>query len=93
MTMFAVLFAVLRSLNVPAREFAYIALFFLGVGAGQALLFHGQRPRRASIVTGIVMTFALGIFDAVFNDNRSRVVEAALNSCCPARSLATWPEG
>jgi putative acetyltransferase len=67
MTMFAILFAVLRSLNVPALAFAIIALFFLGVGAGQALLFHGRRPRRASIIMGIVMTFILSIFKAFFN--------------------------
>ena len=68
MTMFAVLFAVLRSLNVPTIAFAIIALFFLGVGAGQALLFHGQRPRRASIIVGIVMTYVLTIFGIIITD-------------------------
>jgi hypothetical protein len=61
-TMFAVLFAVLQMLHVAAGDFAIIALFFLGVGAGQALLFHGRRPRRASIVMGVAMMLALGVF-------------------------------
>jgi N-acetylglutamate synthase-like GNAT family acetyltransferase len=70
MTMFAVLFAVLKSLGVSPVEFAVIALFFFGVGAGQALLFHGQRPRRASIVMGMVMTFALVTVDALWRGQR-----------------------
>jgi hypothetical protein len=82
-TMFAVLFAVLRGLNIPPREFAYVALFFLGVGAGQAVLFHGRRPRWASIVMGIVMTFALGVFDAIFDGDRSMLVEASFSPFCP----------
>jgi uncharacterized protein YhhL (DUF1145 family) len=73
MTMFAVLFSVLRSLHVPAKEFAFIALFFFGVGAGQALLFHGQQPRRASIVMGIVMIYILGVFELMLVERRSPV--------------------
>jgi hypothetical protein len=67
MTMFAILFAVLQMLRVSAGDFAIISLFFFGVGVGQALFFHGQRPMLASIVMGVVMILALGVFDVAIN--------------------------
>jgi putative acetyltransferase len=70
MTMFAILFAVLQCLHVPAIVFAVIALFFFGVGAGQAVLFHGRRPRAASIVMGMVMTLVLFTIDAIWTSFR-----------------------
>jgi len=61
-TMFAVLFAVLRALGVPALVFAGIALFFMAVGLGQMLLFKGERPRRASITTGAFLGAGFPVF-------------------------------
>ena len=82
MTLFAVLFGVLRSLDVPAKEFAYIALFFLGVGAGQALLFHGERPMRASVVMGIVICFALSLFEPIFYQGRPLSASLLVDAVC-----------
>ena len=50
--MYAVLFAVLRAMQVPPVGFVLIGVFFGAVGLGQMLLFKGQRPRRASVLVG-----------------------------------------
>lgn len=54
-TMYAVLFAILRTLEVPPLDFVGVVLFFTAVGLGQMLLFKGQRPRRASMIVGACM--------------------------------------
>ncbi len=52
MTMYAVLFAVLKALGTPPLGFVLIAGFFTVVGLGQMILFKGKRPRRASVLVG-----------------------------------------
>ncbi len=52
---FAVIFSVLKTLNVPPEGFAAVSVFFAGVGLCQMLLFKGRNPRAASVVGGIVM--------------------------------------
>ena len=60
-TLYALLFALLRALNAEPLAFFLIALFFTLVGLGQMLLFHGQRPRRASILVGACFPAAVFI--------------------------------
>ena len=55
-TMYALLFALLSGLGFPPLAFVTIALFFTGVGLGQAFLYKGRDPRKASIVAGLVLT-------------------------------------
>ncbi len=55
MTFFAVLFALLRSLDYGPEVCAIVGVLFVGVAAGQALLFGGKQPRAASIVVGAVL--------------------------------------
>jgi len=50
--MYAVLFAVLRAFEATPLTFTFIALFFTSVGLGQAILFEGRRPQRASVIVG-----------------------------------------
>ncbi len=54
-TVFAVLFAIMKTFNTPPIVFGVIAVFFAGVGLCQILLFKGKDPRRASILGGIIM--------------------------------------
>jgi hypothetical protein len=52
---FAVLFAVMRSLDFHPAVFAVVGLFFVVVAVGQAVLFGGKDPRRASVRVGAVL--------------------------------------
>jgi hypothetical protein len=60
-TLYALLFALLRAFHASPVTFFLIALFFTAIGLGQMLLFHGQRPRRASILVGAFFPAALAI--------------------------------
>lgn len=51
---YSALFAALRILRAPVAVFALIAGFVTCVGVGQAVLFKGKHPRRASVVAGIL---------------------------------------
>ena len=52
MTMFAVLFSVLRSFHADVGVFALFSTMFAAVAVGQVLLFGGRYPRAASIWVG-----------------------------------------
>jgi hypothetical protein len=54
-TMFAVLFAAMRSLDAHPGVFASVAFLFLCVALGQMLLFQGRQPRKASLWVGGVL--------------------------------------
>ncbi|TWT32255.1 hypothetical protein KOR34_40170 [Posidoniimonas corsicana] len=49
---FSLLFAAMRALHWPPEAAVVTGLFFLLVGAGQALLFGGESPRAASCAVG-----------------------------------------
>ena len=55
MTMYAVLFAVMKSAEFHPVAFLIVTVFFTGVGAAQMFLFGGRRPRDASFVAGAVL--------------------------------------
>jgi hypothetical protein len=57
--MFAVLFSVLKTLDVSPVVFVFISVFFAGVAACQAILFKGKNPRTASIVGGSVLFYLM----------------------------------
>ena len=61
-TVFALLFGVLKTCGVHPIAFAAISIFIGGVAACQALLFQGKMPRLASFIGGIIM---LGLIDVV----------------------------
>jgi RimJ/RimL family protein N-acetyltransferase len=69
-TMFAVLFALMQSLDTTPRVFAIVAVLFVGVAAGQVLLFEGKKPRAASICVGAILfpleIFALVVYEMFF---------------------------
>jgi hypothetical protein len=69
-TMYAVLFAVLRSLQAPPITFLIVGLFVFAVGLGQMFLYKGQRPRRASIVVGACIGVGFWMLQCIqfFND-------------------------
>jgi hypothetical protein len=54
-TLYALLFSLLKVMQASASVFVFIALFFTGIGVGQALLFGGRYPRAASIWTGMFL--------------------------------------
>jgi hypothetical protein len=64
-TAFAMLFGVLKTLNVHPIAFAVISLFIGGVAASQSLLFKGKMPRLASYVGGIIMYCLIASVTAV----------------------------
>jgi len=67
-TMFAVLFAAMRTYGVHPITFGAIAVFFAGVGLAQAVLFVGRSPRAASVVAGAVLTPALSLGIGIWVD-------------------------
>ncbi len=54
-TLYAVLFSVLRWLQASNLVFGLLALLFTGIGIGQAVLFGGRYPRSASIWIGSIL--------------------------------------
>lgn len=52
--------AMLRGFDTPPPVMLYFAIFITIVGVAQAMLFGGNKPRLASVLTGIVISF-LGI--------------------------------
>ena len=67
-TVFAVLFRILTLFDTPAEVAGLIALFFSGIGLGQAFLLRGQRPRAASCLGGALLAPAimLAVFGGSF---------------------------
>ena len=61
---YAVLFAVMRSLQAGPLMFVTIGLFFTVIAAAQALLFKGNSPRLASCIAGSL--YLVGSNAAVF---------------------------
>lgn len=55
LTMYGVLFAVMKTLGAPLSVFVLAAVFVTGVGSAQMLLFGGTQPRAASIIAGAVL--------------------------------------
>jgi MFS family permease len=58
---FAVLFAVMKTFNVPSIAFCCIAVFFAGIGVAQMALFGGNEPRKASWIAGFPLGFLCGL--------------------------------
>ena len=54
-TLYAVLFSVLRWLQASNLVFGLLAVLFTGIGIGQAVLFGGRYPRSASIWIGSIL--------------------------------------
>jgi ClpA/ClpB-like protein len=64
MTLYAVIFAIMQSLDTNPVVFTAIAVLLTGVGAGQTLLFGGKLPRISSVCAGAVL-FPLEIMAAI----------------------------
>jgi hypothetical protein len=56
-SLFGVLFAIMKMLNVHPIAFCCIAVFFAGIGVAQMWLFGGNEPRMASLVAGFPLGF------------------------------------
>jgi hypothetical protein len=54
-TLYALLFSLLKVLHASTSVFVFIALLVTGIGIGQAVLFGGRYPRAASIWIGLVL--------------------------------------
>ena len=52
---YALLFATMRTRQVPLGVFVFVTAFVTIIGAAQALLFGGKRPRLASMVAGVAI--------------------------------------
>jgi hypothetical protein len=68
MAVFAVLFGVLRMLDVPPAVFIGISVFVGGVAACQAILFKGKDPRAASMIAGAVIFYVIMLIVCLTND-------------------------
>jgi peptide-methionine (R)-S-oxide reductase len=76
---FAMLFAVMKTLNTPPIVFGAISVFFAGVGLCQVLLFKGKNPRRASIVGGMIIYSLFAVIAAIVTGVGARSVGLALS--------------
>lgn len=89
---YAVLFGTMRSCGAPPAAIGFVSLFVTLVGLGQALLFRGRNPRRASTVAGALAFLVCGIV-SVWMSSHSRmgdvvywtdtVLVLATGSLCP----------
>lgn len=76
---YAVLFAFLRWTHWPVAMFILVAAFITSVGIAQALLFGGKRPRRASVLMGVLWWIGIVIYAAFAA--RVRGPDAILGVC------------
>jgi len=67
-TMFGLLFGLLKLFGAPPLLFASVAVFFSAVGVAQMFLFGGRRPREASFVAGALLLplIPVSVFVAVW---------------------------
>jgi hypothetical protein len=63
-TFFALVFGLLKVLQVPPLVFVLVSGFILTVAACQALLFGGKNPRKASFIAGMAMYALAAAFTA-----------------------------
>jgi hypothetical protein len=61
MAFFAVLFAIMTTLDIRPTVFCSIAVFVAGTAVAQVVLFGGRKPRLASFVAGIPLGFVCGL--------------------------------
>jgi len=54
--LFAVLFGLMKWLSFYPIVFAMVGVFVAGIGAAQALLFGGRKPRQASVIAGSLLS-------------------------------------
>jgi hypothetical protein len=82
-TAYSLLFAALSGLNFPPMASFCIAGFITGVGIGQAMLFGGKRPRRASVLVGAAL-YLFGALALIYRFEQSfsggMIFLAVLNS-------------
>jgi hypothetical protein len=60
-SLFGLLFAIMKMLNIHPIIFCCIAVFFAGIGVAQMSLFGGNEPRRASWIAGFPLGFVCGL--------------------------------
>jgi hypothetical protein len=96
--LFSVIFAILRSFEAEPIVFVGVGIFFAVVGVAQAVLFHGKRPRLASMVAGFVFIWlwlaVMSFYDGrPMKDQSSVIIFFLLFTChlSPAFHSATWP--
>ena len=64
-TIYGLLFRALTALQLPISVISILALFFTGVILSQAILFHGTRPRDASVYSGAILAPLLVVLAAL----------------------------
>ena len=65
LTLYAILFRLLVLIGAEANWTGVICLFFAAVTVGQMVLFHGAKPRAASVIVGAIACPAMLILIAV----------------------------
>ena len=63
---FAILLGAMKSLQVDPIVMGLVAAFIAVVGAGQAVLFGGKAPRKASMVAGMLFPLVVGFLVFVY---------------------------
>ncbi len=63
--LYAILFSILRIVNASPLVCLVMVLLFTAVGFGQKFLFHGQRPRRASMIVGACFYLGFHVIECV----------------------------
>ena len=59
--LFGLLFAVMKMLGANPIIFGMFAVYFMGIGLAQMLLFKAKQPRKASIVGGFYLGLVIGL--------------------------------
>jgi hypothetical protein len=88
-TMYAVLFAAMQTVQTLVHQrdpllFVMVAIFVTGVGLSQAVFFKGHNPRKASVLTGIVLAAPMTLVALLRRPliDRSAFIEALVVVFC-----------
>jgi hypothetical protein len=82
MTLFAVIFSVLRVLDASLVYYLLTAVFVLGVALGQMFLFQSKYPRAASIWTGAVLLPLESVLAMIFVPGLPTEARIEGSICC-----------
>ncbi len=92
-TFFAVLFAFLRCIDCRPDVAAIVGVLFVGVAAGQSLLFEGKKPRAASIWVGAVLFPLEMLGQAVYEHITAQLSRGSISENIPGGLFCAVPSG
>ena len=84
---YGLLFSIMQALNALPSAIFLTGIFFAVVGAAQAIMFEGKKPREASMIAGGVAGFlcvvAFGIIEEAMSPGETASAALCSVVCCP----------